>query len=190
MSSSPSPAAQGGGGTVHRPVAIPASPARVSDLREHTNASRSPPMTPSTPLNVPITPYSARNTPQSLGINPYLAHLAGVAANPQLGLSPSASFAQLAAMHYNPYLANALMSQRAIASTPTSSINGRHSTSRESSGNNSSPPPQASTPHRPFSPFGAQYRGEPRVATPPTPRATPLDIPAARIVPAETGGKH
>ena len=195
MSSSPSPAPPtapvGGGGTVHRPVPIPASPARgVSDPREH----KSP--TPSTPLCVPITPYSARNTPQSLGggamqINPYLAHLAGVAANPSLGLSPSASYTQQAVMLQNQYsilAAHAMMARQAIATPPTS-INGRNSSSRQSSGNASSPPLQASTPNnRPYSPFAQQYRGEPKVATP-TPKATPMEIPT-RLVPTESGGNH
>ena len=181
MSSSSSTNTPGGGATVHRPVPLPASPARVS--------SKSPPV-PTTPLNIPITPYAARNTPQTPGggamqLNPYLAHLAGVAANPNLGLSPSAHAQAVMNYQYMALMGAQVFAQHAINPTPPTSQNGRSSSSRQSSGNVSSPISQA---ERPFSPMGGpQYRGEPKVATP-TPKPTPMDIPS-RIVPTESGGK-
>ena len=109
----------GGGATLHRPVPIPASPARVNDLRNEggrgppkspargdtspvsTPAPAQPslPQLPHTPLVVPITPYQSRGTPSGLSqIDPRLAHLAGVAADPRFGLTPTFSpAAQMAA---------------------------------------------------------------------------------------------
>ena len=176
-SSSTNNASSGGGATVHRPVPLPASPARV--------ASKSPPV-PTTPLNIPITPYSARGTPQAPGggamqLNPYLAHLAGVAANPNLGLSPSTHAQAVINYQYAALLGAQMYAQHAINATPPTSQHSRSSSSRQSSGNVSG--------ERPFSPLGVpQYRGEPKVATP-TPKATPMDIPP-RLVPTESGGKY
>ncbi len=71
-----------------------------------TTTSR--PSAPSPPL-VPISPYTSRSIPPSLSqIDPHLAHLAGVAADPRLGLSPS-----LSSVMQNPYYA-AHMSQLAV----------------------------------------------------------------------------
>jgi hypothetical protein len=115
----------GGGGAIHRPVPIPASPARVNDLRSEGRASsrsparslspvHAPPITmPNTPLVVPITPYQSRGTPfggGGGGIDPRLAHLAGVAADPRFGLTPTYSPAMAAVMssYYSPFAANQL----------------------------------------------------------------------------------
>ena len=116
-----------GGATLHRPVPIPASPARVNDLRNEggrglpkspargdispvsTPAPPPLPQLPHTPLVVPITPYQSRGTPSGLPqIDPRLAHLAGVAADPRFGLtptfSPAAQMAAAAVMSsMNPY---------------------------------------------------------------------------------------
>ena len=128
----------GGGATLHRPVPIPASPARVNDLRNEggrgppkspargdtspvsTPAPAQPslPQLPHTPLVVPITPYQSRGTPSGLSqIDPRLAHLAGVAADPRFGLtptfSPAAQMAAAAAVmssmnpYYSPFAAPA-----------------------------------------------------------------------------------
>lgn len=100
-----------------RPVAIPASPMRVSGInRDHDreevlhrsrSTSESPPQTPIQPfqrrtpsgvsppstmnpsLLVPITPYQNRGMDPNIPIDPRLAHLAGLTANPTLGLTPT-----------------------------------------------------------------------------------------------------
>ena len=195
----------GGGGTIHRPVPIPASPARVNDLRSEGRSqpkspardisspvSSAPTPQPHTPLVVPITPYQSRGTP-STPIDPRLAHLAGVAADPRFGLNPTFSPAMAAAAvmsgavmsgYYPPFVTPNIASlaqfwQNATPSTvtatppaPTTTSNavnapssGRNSLSRQSSGN-ATPPPTSTTPNRPFSPWTPQYRGEPKVATP------------------------
>ena len=101
-----------------RPVAIPASPMRVNDIkRDHEreeilhrsrSTSGSPPQTPiqlfqsktsqsgvsPPPMNtpsivVPITPYQNRGMDPNTPIDPRLAHLAGLIADPRLGLTPT-----------------------------------------------------------------------------------------------------
>ncbi len=185
------------GTTVHRPVPIPASPAHLRATPSKSPArSLSPVSTPNNaqpPLVVPITPYQSRNIP-STPIHPGLAHLAGVAANPTLGLNPAAAanFSPAMAVMMNNYYLNLAASAQyqqilssaqnfhgtqatptnttAVTSTATPTIpssfnlNGRSSVSRQSSGNVT--PPSSATPTRSFSPWGLQYRGEPKVATP------------------------
>lgn len=166
--------------TVHRPVPIPASPAHLRATPSKSPArSLSPVSSANTPLVVPITPYQSRNA-SATPIHPGLAHLAGVAANPQLGLSPTPFSPAMAAVMMNNYYyniaANAQIQQMlssAMGATPTHtsvttshipSTNGRSSVSRQSSGSPNTNP--AATPTRPFSPWSLQYRGEPKVATP------------------------
>ena len=76
-----------------------------------------------------------------------------------------------------------------IDSTPSiPSSNGRSSVSRQSSGNVSSPPPSAAatpTP-RPFSPWGLQYRGEPKAVTP---QSKPSELQPTPLR-SESEGKH
>ena len=177
---------------VHRPVPIPASPAHLRTTTPTKSPARS--LSPvstvgsgSTPLVVPITPYQSRGTPTPTPATPIdrrLLHLAGVTADPQFGLNPTINpnFAMAAVMnqmnlqHF--YLAQAqqmawnAQTSGAQPATPTTtssvntpsipSSNGRSSVSRQSSGNDTDPPPS----NRPFSPWGMQYRGEPKVATP------------------------
>ena len=77
-----------------RPVPLPASPARVNS---YGDGSRSPtPMTAikphpaRSPPNINIMSYAERNHPAAaaLSLHPHLAHLAGVSADPKLGLNP------------------------------------------------------------------------------------------------------
>ena len=116
--------------TLHRPVAIPASPVsshlRTTPSKSPARSLSPPPapqpiMTPissiqssqsmsmpltTTPL-VSIQPYQSRNIPTT-PIDPRLAHLAGVAAHPGLKLTPTFSPAVAAAvMNYNNTLAAA-----------------------------------------------------------------------------------
>lgn len=203
MSSSSS----GNGTLVHRPVPIPASPAphvRSTPSKSPARSLSPPPQTPHTPLNVPITPYQSRNLPAT-PLHPGLAHLAGVAANPSLGLTPSQTLSPaMAAVMMNSYYYNLAANAQyqhilssAMGVTPTTpsltsaptipSSNGgsRSSVSRQSSGNNvNSPPPTAATPTRPFSPWSLQYRGEPKVATP---TVKPSEL--RPKLPSESGGK-
>lgn len=204
MSSSSS----GNGGVVHRPVAIPASPApHVRSTPSKSPARSLSPPPQNTPLNVPITPYQSRNLPAT-PLHPGLAHLAGVAANPSLGLTPSQTLSPaMAAVMMNSYYYNLAANAQyqhilssAMGVTPTtpsltsassipSCTNGggsRSSVSRQSSGNNvNSPPPSAATPTRPFSPWSLQYRGEPKVATP---TGKPSELQAK--LPSESGGNE
>ena len=212
-----------GGPTLHRPVPIPATPPRVNDLRSegrapsksparNTSPISAPQALPHTPLVVPITPYQSRNTPATPTIDPRLAHLAGVAANPSLGLHPTFSPAVAEAVmrqYYSPFVApgiaslaslwgGALTPSTATPTTPLSTTStttshlvnapssGRTSLSRQSSGGNATPPPSATTPNRPFSPWTTnQYRGEPKVATP---SSKSSEIPKHVTIGSESGG--
>ena len=205
-----------------RPVAIPASPMRVNDIkRDHgreeglhrsRSTSGSPPHTPimsfpkippsgvspppmTTPsIVVPITPYQNRGMDPNTPIDPRLAHLAGLIADPRLGLTPTrgAPFPYSPAAiggvpTINPYysyqLASAAVSAVGLWTPPTATpMTSAVTTSVLSSPNVANPirstpstllqeQSSTSTPQRgassTFSPWGPQmsYRGEPRVST-------------------------
>ena len=132
-------------GRILKPTAIPASPARISDLKREFSSDndaashgsrtptpvqrpRSPPHTPTissvntphqpptTPL-VSITPFAARGANSSADprIDPRLAHLAGLAADPRLGLTPTGGANPFLMNPYSPYLANNPFLQAAAA---------------------------------------------------------------------------
>ena len=205
-----------------RPVAVPASPMRVNDIkRDHDreevlhrsrSTSGSPPQTPiqlyqpktytsgvspppmTTPsIVVPITPYQNRGMDPNTPIDPRLAHLAGLIADPRLGLTPTrgspfpfspAGIPGLPAINpYYPYQL-AVAASAAGLWTPTSAT-----TVTTNVSSNTSSPLDVVTPMRSsassflhdktsttasqrggiptFSPWGPQmsYRGEPRVPT-------------------------
>ena len=201
-----------------RPVAIPASPMRVSDIkRDHEreemihrsrSISGSPPHTPiplqqkggvspppmTTPsIVVPITPYQSRGMDPSTPIDPRLAHLAGLIADPRLGLTPTrgspfpyptAGIGAVPGM--NPYYPFQLAAAASVAglwtpppaSTATTTIASNTSSPldvvtpvRSTPSNFLQEKSSSSTPQRggnsTFSPWGPQmsYRGEPRVST-------------------------
>ena len=146
-----------------KPVAL--TPRRSPVTSQHSN----------TPLVVPITPYTSRGLDPRTPLDPRLAHLAGVAADPRLGLSPAASMGFMMNPYYSQYLATASHLAAAAAaglwrpppqpspSLATSPAPRSHSTASSSS----TAMPSTSTPPPPtFSPWGQQYRGEPRVDAP------------------------
>ena len=206
-----------------RPVAIPASPMRVNDIkRDHgreevlqrsRSISGSPPHTPIQPFQrisqsgvspppmttssivVPITPYQNRGMDPNTPIDPRLAHLAGLIADPRLGLTPTrgspfpyspAGMPGMAALNpYYPYQLAAAASAAGLWTPPPVTA-----TTTNASSNTSSPLDVVTTPVRStpssvlhhdksstttsqrggsttFSPWGPQmsYRGEPRVST-------------------------
>ena len=202
-----------------RPVAIPASPMRVSDIkRDHEreelihrsrSTSGSPPHTPiqlqpkggispppmTTPsIVVPITPYQNRGMDPNTPIDPRLAHLAGLIADPRLGLTPTrgspfpyptAGIGAVPGINpYYPYQLAAAASAAGLwtppaASTATTTIASNTSSPldvvnspvRSTPSNFLQEKTSSSTPQRgsssTFSPWGPQmsYRGEPKVST-------------------------
>ena len=202
-----------------RPVAIPASPMRISDIkRDHEreemihrsrSTSGSPPHTPiqslqkggvspppmTTPsIVVPITPYQSRGMDPNTPIDPRLAHLAGLIADPRLGLTPTrgspfpyptAGLGGVPGINpYYPYQLAAAASAAGLwtppaASTATTTIASNTSSPldvvnspvRSTPSNFLQEKTSSATPQRgassTFSPWGPQmsYRGEPRVST-------------------------
>ena len=205
-----------------RPVAVPASPMRINDIkRDHEredvlhrsrSTSGSPPYTPiqsfqkasqagvspppmTTPsVNVSITPYQNRGMDPSTPIDPRLAHLAGLIADPRLGLTPTrgAPFPYSPAIPgvpglnpYYPYQLAAAASAAGLWTPPAASAVTTTIASNTSSPLDVGSPirstpssllqhdkPSTTTPQRrgsaTFSPWGPQlsYRGEPGVSTP------------------------
>ncbi|TRY78411.1 hypothetical protein TCAL_07841 [Tigriopus californicus] len=120
-----------------RPRPIPASPARVSDIKRdmdmESNSSRSPtpassvmsgmrasPVRTRSPPNVQLSTYAARSGAEVPYIDPYVAHLAGVAADPRLGLNHANSNLRV------PYslgsMMNPLFHQQMLANNAVSSL--------------------------------------------------------------------
>jgi hypothetical protein len=129
----------------------------------------------SAPLVVPITPYTSRGLDPRTPLDPRLAHLAGVAADPRLGLSPAASMGFMMNPYYSQYLATASHLAAAAAAglwrpppQPSPSLaTSPAPRSHSATSNTSTAMPSTSTPPPPiFSPWGQQYRGEPRVDAP------------------------
>ncbi|XP_040576100.1 uncharacterized protein [Lepeophtheirus salmonis] len=169
-----------------RPTALPASPSRLGDLRrefsiEHdglSHGSRTPtpasfhgspapsrrPLSPpstshtSTPL-VSITPYASRNVDHSHmdpRLGPQLAHLAGLAADPRLGLTPTGGPYSLV----NPYsyLLPLMQGTAAGSSFPgTGRINWPPSSASVNASHRSSTSTAVAWP--------GQYRGEPKITS-------------------------
>jgi hypothetical protein len=129
-----------------------------------------------TPLVVPITPYSSRGLDPRTPIDPRLAHLAGVAADPRLGLSP-ASMGYMMNPFYSSYLASHMAAAAAaglwrpppppspsLAGSPAPRTLSLSSAATINSVQSPSPtPPPASSSGPSFSAWAQQYRGEPRV---------------------------
>ena len=144
---------------------------------------------------VPITPYQNRGMDPNTPIDPRLAHLAGLIADPRLGLTPTrgspfpyspAGMPGMAALNpYYPYQLAAAASAAGLWTPPPVTA-----TTTNASSNTSSPLDVVTTPVRStpssvlhhdksstttsqrggsttFSPWGPQmsYRGEPRVST-------------------------
>lgn len=120
-----------------RPRPIPAGPARVSDIKRdmdmESNSSRSPtpassvlsgmrasPVRSRSPPNIQLSTYAARSGTEVPYIDPYVAHLAGVAADPRLGLNHANSGLRV------PYSLGSMMSplfhQQMLANNAVSSL--------------------------------------------------------------------
>jgi len=137
----------------------------------------------STPLVVPITPYQSRGLDPRTPLDPRLAHLAGVAADPRLGLSPSAaSMSYLMNPFYSQYLATASHLAAAaaaglwrpppppqspsLATSPAPRTLSMSSAATIHSAQSPSPTPPPSGIPPSISAWAQQYRGEPKVEAP------------------------
>jgi len=142
------------------------SPKPVKPLAMTPRRSPAPSHQSSTPLVVPITPYSSRGIDPRTPIDPRLAHLAGVAADPRLGLSPAAT--AMAGYMMNPFYSSYLATASQLAAAAASLW--RPPT--EGAGNQPPHPPPVQSPSPPsrasplsgtaasYLPWGHQYRSE------------------------------
>ena len=153
-----------------KPVAL--TPRRSPVTSQHSN----------NPLVVPITPYQSRGLDPRTPLDPRLAHLAGVAADPRLGLSPSAaSMSYLMNPFYSQYLAASHLAAAAaaglwrpppppqspsLATSPAPRTLSMSSAATVHSAQSPSPTPPPSGIPPSFSAWAQQYRGEPKVEAP------------------------
>ena len=179
-----------------RPLAIPASPLRVSDIKKEHEVARTPSRSPisrpspaqsqsppprmaPSPVNVTVTPYAERSRGRPQDIDPRLIYLAGGCADPSLNLKPTGGVVGSPFTPYNNPMAAAFAYMAAAASAasaaniwqnsqPGTNVSQTpHTPSSLPSRNPVTQAPSApATPATLFSPWSSQYRGSPKPETP------------------------